>query len=127
MAGGSSDRRRGAFPVLGFLDRRESQNGNRDVASIDGSVLLLRDGERINPFVETGTYRGDTAPWASEHFAEVVTIERSLDLYEASRARFAGQSGVECVLADSRGGLVRSVPTCQSQRSSCSTPIGRGA
>lgn len=38
-------------------------------------ALLLRDGCNLQHFVETGTYRANTAQWAGKNFAHVVTIE----------------------------------------------------
>ena len=40
-------------------------------------ILALQARLRLGDFVETGTYRGDTAAWAAEHFARVTTIELS--------------------------------------------------
>jgi hypothetical protein len=74
-------------------------------------VLLLRDQAHLETFVETGTYLGDTASWASRHFSRIVTIEQSPALYEAAGIRFAGNAQVECMLGDSREGLARIVPT----------------
>ncbi|MBS0261821.1 MAG: hypothetical protein JSS02_07675 [Planctomycetes bacterium] len=39
----------------------------------------------IEMFVETGTFRGESAAWAAERFREVITIERSPGLYAQSR------------------------------------------
>ncbi|MBI3861040.1 MAG: hypothetical protein HY290_04010 [Planctomycetia bacterium] len=39
----------------------------------------------IEMFVETGTFRGESAAWAAERFREVVTIERKPELYSQAR------------------------------------------
>jgi len=40
-------------------------------------VVFLKGNYNINNFVETGTYLGDTALWASENFENAFTIEKS--------------------------------------------------
>ncbi len=54
----------------------------------------------IRNFVETGTFRGGTALWASRHFARVVTIEIYEPLYHKAVERLAGTT-IESVLGDS--------------------------
>jgi len=44
-------------------------------------ILRLKKFGSVETFVETGTYRGDTAIWASEEFSKVITIERAAQLY----------------------------------------------
>jgi hypothetical protein len=39
----------------------------------------------LQMFVETGTFRGESAAWAAAHFREVVTIERKPELYAQAR------------------------------------------
>lgn len=46
-------------------------------------VVKLAVLAQANVFVETGTFRGDTARWAAEIFDSVHTIELSEQLYEA--------------------------------------------
>jgi hypothetical protein len=53
-------------------------------------------------FVETGTYRGDTTRWASQHFASVFTIERSEALYKLHHQDLAKLPGVKPLRGDSR-------------------------
>jgi hypothetical protein len=65
---------------------------------------LLSEVEIVN-FVETGTYRGETAAWASTHFKNVFSIEYSKDFYEQAAARYAHLSNVQFIYGDSRGEL----------------------
>ena len=45
------------------------------------------EGWEFNNFVETGTYKGDTAMMASQHFNNVYTFEIVENLYNYSRER----------------------------------------
>jgi hypothetical protein len=40
---------------------------------------------QLEMFVETGTFRGESAAWAAERFRDVVTIERNPELFAAAR------------------------------------------
>ncbi len=53
-------------------------------------------------FVETGTYYGDTARWASERFERVWTTEFSEDCYKGAIERNASLSNVSFLYGDSR-------------------------
>lgn len=55
-----------------------------------------------NVFVETGTFRGNTTQWASQHFSRVVTIEASLDFYRKAVERFSSQENVTVLHGNSR-------------------------
>jgi hypothetical protein len=65
-------------------------------------ALLLRDKYRIPNFVETGTYQGGTAEWATRHFEKVLTIEGQKKIYEATSARLSSIPNLTCLLGDSR-------------------------
>jgi hypothetical protein len=56
----------------------------------------------IKAFVETGTFRGGTALWASHRFERVVTIERSEALYREVTRRFGHIGNIEFLFGDSR-------------------------
>lgn len=68
-------------------------------------ISRLREAYDIPLFVETGTYEGDTALWASSVFARVITVERSPAQHERAVTRLAAAPNVECVLGDSRAHL----------------------
>jgi hypothetical protein len=65
-------------------------------------MLALRDALGISRFLETGTHRGTTAAWAAEHFAQVITIEASEQLYREAVARHGQLGNVRFVLGDTR-------------------------
>jgi len=67
-------------------------------------VVQLQERFHIPYFIETGTYFGNTASWASRFFDHVYTIELSNKLAAAAQRRFAG-TNVTCVKADSRAAL----------------------
>lgn len=43
---------------------------------------MLRHGSHLNTFVETGTYHGETAEWASTQWPVVHTVEKSPSLFK---------------------------------------------
>lgn len=45
-------------------------------------VIHLASSLEMDLFIETGTYYGETAKWASKSFEKVITIEASLNIYE---------------------------------------------
>ena len=65
-------------------------------------VCVLRDATTIEQFIETGTYQGDTAAWASKHFKRVVTIENSDKYYDISKKFLSHLKNVEVLKGDSR-------------------------
>ena len=75
---------------------------------ISGVVLdLIELGQYVN-FVETGTYVGDTAEWASSHFENVITIELSERYVEYAKKRLASLANVKILHGDS-GELLREI------------------
>jgi hypothetical protein len=64
-------------------------------------VLALRDRMGLSHFVETGTFRGDTAAWAAAHFARVTTLELSPAIHATARARLAPLAQVRALQGDS--------------------------
>lgn len=64
-------------------------------------IVALQRRLRLGDFVETGTYRGDTAAWAAEHFDRVTTIELSPEFCVAAQARFREQPRVRVLGGDS--------------------------
>ncbi len=74
--------------------------------------LLLRLREKgFRTFVETGTFRGDTALWASTRFDRVRTGELSEALVRAARDRLAPCRNVEVLHGHSVEALTKLVPT----------------
>lgn len=71
-------------------------------------ILALQERLGVQSFIETGTYRGDTAAWAARYFRKVVTAELSPDFYAAAKARFAGQPEVN-VFCGSSDAILREV------------------
>lgn len=65
-------------------------------------VLDLCAAHNVTVFVETGTYQGATARWASQHFEQVHTIERSESLFEAHCMELSALHGVTPHCGDSR-------------------------
>ena len=72
----------------------------------DLDVLRLRYEPNPKVFVETGTFHGKTATWASERFAVVHTIELSPALHTVAAAALT-PVGVICHLGDTREHLPR--------------------
>jgi hypothetical protein len=53
-----------------------------DYRGVPGELILeLKAALHIDTFIETGTYKGETSIWASDHFIEVKTMEASLEIY----------------------------------------------
>lgn len=77
-------------------------------------VLGLQARYGIRSFVETGTFRGDTAAWAAEHFPSMFTIEASAEFYPQARQRLTASPNVEALLGDSRRMLPSVGPSLQS-------------
>jgi hypothetical protein len=76
-------------------------------------VDFLRRTFQVETFIETGTFQGETAAWASRHFPRVITIERSDNLHREARARHINQSNVSFLLGDSREKLRELLPGLQ--------------
>lgn len=58
-------------------------------------VIKLREFFKVDCFVETGTYMGGTAIWASQRFAKVVTIENSPEIYKSTSERLSHIKNIE--------------------------------
>jgi hypothetical protein len=74
-------------------------------------VLALRQQMAAEDFIETGTYRGDTAAWAAEHFARVATIELSPQHHAVAAERFRPQPQVRVLHGNSASVLRQIIPT----------------
>ena len=65
-------------------------------------VDALRTACGISCFIETGTYRGETAKWAAQYFERVITIELSEPLYRDAVAALAPFPNVTVLHGDTR-------------------------
>lgn len=77
-------------------------------------VLLIKKHKDISTFIESGTYFGGTAFWASQHFEKVITIENSEKLYQQAKEKFGTVKNIEFVFGDSRHELRRIVANLTS-------------
>src|SRR5450759_1346249 len=59
--------------------------------------VVLRNGIPGATWVETGTYKGDTAALLSDSAKMVFTIEPAPHLFEAAKKRFASKHNVEVI------------------------------
>ena len=68
-------------------------------------VAMLRDAFSLKTFIETGTYRGDTAIWGAGQFERVFTVEGSEQVFAFASSRLAPLTNVKPLLGDSRSVL----------------------
>ena len=68
-------------------------------------ILNLKYKYGVKDFIETGTYHGDTAAWASSHFENIITIEYSKHLYDETLAKYRGLQNIRFIFGDSRAQL----------------------
>ena len=67
------------------------------------SILNMID---CNVFIETGTYRGQTSIWASNHFKEIHTIEFSKEIHAIAKENIkASGKKIHLYFGDSRSNL----------------------
>lgn len=76
-------------------------------------VLFLKEKGQHENFVESGTYLGDSAKWASEHFKRVVTVELSKALFDMTSEKLKTFKNIEFHQGDSRDILGRLIPTLE--------------
>ena len=70
-------------------------------------ALQLRDAFDLDTFIETGTYKAQTASWAGANFKQVYTIEGYLDYYNRSSQAHKYRTNITFLLGDSRVELPR--------------------
>src|SRR5207245_8957017 len=76
--------------------------------SIDpDAVAVLVDLLRLNVFVETGTFHGDSVAAVAARLSRVYSIEIEPTLYRNARDRFAGRSEIDIRLGTSGGELAQ--------------------
>ena len=75
--------------------------GNVGLHDLRPLVLRLAQDFKINTFVETGTYKGETTFWASEHFDTVITIEAHEPRYKKTLAAYSDIPNIDFVFGNS--------------------------
>jgi FkbM family methyltransferase len=73
-------------------------------------ILFLKRKFDLEDFVETGTFQGASAAWASRHFKRVFTIEANEALWRAARARHASLANTQFMLGTSPEQLTMLLP-----------------
>jgi len=74
-------------------------------------IIALQQRAKLADFIETGTYRGDTAAWAAAHFTRVTTVELSPEFHATAQERFRAQPNVRTVCGHSATVLSELIPT----------------
>lgn len=57
-------------------------------------IRWLRDRAGVRTFVESGTFKGETASWAADLFEQVITIELSPEIHRETSGRLASKSNI---------------------------------
>jgi hypothetical protein len=78
-------------------------------------IQFLKSQHSTSVFIETGTFRGDTANWAASLFNKVVTIEGLKSHHESATARLSGLKNVDCLYGDSRTVLGQVLKTLRGE------------
>lgn len=68
-------------------------------------ALKLKQVNKAEVFIETGTYIGNTSKWASEYFKKVHTIETNKEFYKRALKTLSSFKNVQCSFEDSVDGL----------------------
>ena len=76
-------------------------------------TLFIKEMNNINSFIETGTYQGETAIWASKHFDKIVTIEFSEEIFNQTYDKYTDFKNVNFLFGDSRKCLEQILPDVQ--------------
>lgn len=84
--------------------------GNIRQGPPEAIVLHLMREHAIGTFVETGTFMGNTARWASNHFKHVFTIEFAESIYRQAVAAHAGVPQITFLFGHTREKLAEVVP-----------------
>ena len=65
-------------------------------------IVRLKEYGEIANFIETGTYLGNTAYWASQIFNRVVTIEYSSTMHQKATEKYGHLENIDFLYGDSR-------------------------
>ena len=76
-------------------------------------VLFLKKMYKIENFIETGTYKGETAKWAAQTFNNVVTIENSEEIYDEINETLSTYKNVSHLYGDSSLLLKEQIQLCE--------------
>ena len=79
------------------------KNHEYPIPSIVKRAIIIRYAKinKINIFVETGTYNGGTVKAVKQYFNKVITIELSRSLYEKAANFFINDQNVEIIQGNS--------------------------
>lgn len=80
----------------------------------EGFILQIKRVLGANCFIETGTFRGNTAKWASKHFDNVITIENSREIYKETTERLSDIRNIDFRFGHTIEQLGVIVPTLDS-------------
>jgi hypothetical protein len=82
--------------------------------SIDPKLMHALQGLGVyRNFVETGTFKGDTAEMAARHFERVFTVEASPELFKDIERRFNDNNQVHAAIGDAPAWLAKLQPQLQ--------------
>jgi len=73
-------------------------------------VLPLKERFSVKTVIETGTYKGSTTLWFSDHFQSVTTIESNATYARDLRKTFGGKHNIRLVNGDSGSVLSKEIP-----------------
>ena len=74
---------------------------------VSNLALALAQAGKLQLFVETGTFQGDSLRWAAQHFERVWTIEINAQFQQEAKAKVGPLPNVEFVLGNSAAELGR--------------------
>lgn len=73
-------------------------------------VLKIKDTYHILDFIETGTSHGNTAIWAADHFANVITIELSEEIHGHTALKHGDRNNIKFLWGNSHAVLKDIIP-----------------
>ena len=73
-------------------------------------IAKLKAAINAHCFIETGTYMGATARWASENFEKVITIENAPAIFQSTSKRYSAIGNIEFIFGHTTEKLKEIVP-----------------